>query len=336
MNKTSFYFLLCLLVMMVSSGCVETIIMDPHEENLPVAVTCVLEAGRSKQALYLQYVKGKSQEEYIPVENAKVYIKESSLLGKTFEFYHTSGCIWEIQESPFTVIVPDMTYTLYVEIPGRETITAETTIPSNRNIPQVVMYSRDRETETILDRYDDVYFQMNCEEGTKTAPVWIYAFKGKHTDNESAESRYPFLVTDHPNADPINITGEKFSSLVIEGGPGPDDFYLKSTWPVYKEMPQKMPNLPLYEGFVRIDHLDGSYFHLLAGPLKYRESYQDHFDFFFVSEEYDNYLRTIFIKNHRLDNNMTNVFSTENIYSNVKGGVGIFGGVSRNPIQFLI
>lgn len=310
--------------------------MDPHEENLPVAVTCVLEAGRSKQTLYLQYVKGKSQEKYIPVENAKVYIKESSLLEKTYEFHHTSGCIWEIQESPFTVILPDMTYSLCIEIPGRETITAETTVPSNRIIPHVVTYYRDRETETYLDRFDDVFFQMDYEEGTKTAPVWIFASKGKHTDDELAENRYPFLVTDHPNADPINITGEKFSSLVIEGGPGPDDFYLKSTWPVYKEMPQKKPNLPLYEGFIRIDHLDGSDFHLLAGPLKYKESYQDHFDFFFVSEEYDNYLRSIFIKDHRQNKVLTSVFSTENVYSNVKGAVGIFGGISRNNIQFLI
>ena len=58
-------------MMMVSAGCVETIVMDPGEEDLPVMVNCVLEAGFGKQTLYLQYVKGKSRSEYIPIENAR-------------------------------------------------------------------------------------------------------------------------------------------------------------------------------------------------------------------------------------------------------------------------
>ena len=76
-------------------------------------------------------------------------------------------------------------------------------------------------------------------------------------------------------------------------------------------------------------------FHLLAGPLSYMESYQDHFDFFFVSEEYDKYLRSVYILNTQLDNNFTSVFSTDNAYTNIEGGVGIFGSETTYRVFFL-
>ena len=71
---------------MVPAGCVETIVMDPGEENLPVMVNCVLEAGFGKQTLYLQYVKGKSRSEYIPIENATVRMEASEGLIRQIEF----------------------------------------------------------------------------------------------------------------------------------------------------------------------------------------------------------------------------------------------------------
>ena len=327
--KARTYFLF--FMMMVSTGCVETIVMDPDEENLPVVVSCILEQGQSKLTLNLQYVKGKSMDEYIPVEDAKVYIKELKGFERTVDFKHSEGSVWVTRPDPFFSILPQMSYALYIEIPGREMIMAETTVPSNRVIPEVVKKWSDTVAEI-----EDFYFQTGLEDGSQTAPVWIFATKGKHTDGESKKNRYSLLVTDHPYADPVNATGLRFSDLPIEGDPVPPDTHLMYTWPAFKEMRRRMPDLPLYEGFIRLDHLDNNPFHLLAGPLRYKESYQDHLDFFFVSEEYDRYLRSVYIKDRQLETDLTSIFSTDMVYTNIKGGIGIFAGISRNNLMFLV
>ena len=56
-----------LAFMMVLTGCVETIVLDPGEKGLPVMVNCLLTPDSNVQTLYLQYVKGKSANEYIPI-----------------------------------------------------------------------------------------------------------------------------------------------------------------------------------------------------------------------------------------------------------------------------
>ena len=332
---------------MVLTGCVESIVMDPGEDDLPVMVNCVLEAGRGKQTLYLRYVKGKSMSEYIPVENATVRMEASEGLIREIEFKYVGDSKYEAgpevhisQNFPVTLqIGQKVTYTLSVEIPGRETIRAKTTVPANASPSYYSDYF-----ENAVDFYFTCGMPIDRESQDKadepaiyTSPVWIFASKWKHAANESAKNRYPYLVTDHPFADDFNSTGLEFSDLVIEGDPDPDDISapFKNTWPAFKGMRQRMPDLPLHDGFIRIDHLDNKPFHLLAGPLRYMESYQDHFDFFFVSEEYDKYLRSVYILNTQLDNNFTSVFSTDNAYSNIEGGVGIFGAVFRDSRMFL-
>lgn len=306
---------------MVLTGCVETIVMDPGEEDLPVMVNCVLEAGREKQTLYLQYVKGKSRSEYIPVENATVRMETSEGMIREIEFKYVGDSKYEA--GPEIQIGQSVTYDLFVEIPGRETITARTTVPAN-DCP----YWDEKYIEDSSDTYIDLFFQRKNIQ--PSSPVWIFAGKGRHSENEPAQDRYPYLVTDHPYADNFNNTGLLFSDLSIDGGPDPEDTneYVKYAWLGTMKMRQMMPGLPLHDGFIRIDHLDNKQFHLLAGPLKYEALW--HYDFYFVSEEYDKYLRSVYILDKQLDNNYSSVFSIDNIYTNIEGGVGIFGAVFRD------
>lgn len=318
-------FIPTLFVTMVLTGCVETFVMDPHEKDLPVVVNCVLNAGKGgTQTLYLQYVKGKSMDTYIPITDAKVYIK-SSRSNRITEFLYIEGNEYETSD-PFLSIGQGETYTLWVEIPGRETIMASTAVPLAVS-PDLHSYSEDKDTVTFNAPFDDLYYRADLESTVKSSPVWVFANKWKHVYGESEDNRFPYLVTDHPYADQFNITSLKFSDLVIEGGPESGDTHLRYTWPTLYIMRQKMPNLPVYDGFIRIDHLDGTPFHLIAGPLKYKESYQDHFDLFFVSEEYDKYLRSVYTRTYRMGHDLTSVYSTGDTYSNIEGGVGFFGSV---------
>jgi hypothetical protein len=57
--------------------------------------------------------------------------------------------------------------------------------------------------------------------------------------------------------------------------------------------------------------------------------------FSFVSDEYDEYLRSVYIKNSKTKHDFTSIYSTESVYSNIEGGVGIFGSETNYRIGFL-
>lgn len=302
--------------------------MDPHEADLPVAVYCVLEAGRAKQTLYIQYVKGKEQNDYIPVVNAKIFMRDG--WGRIIEFFHVENNVWQTADNPFYEIGTG-TYVLYIEIAGRETLEAVTTVPERRTPTSYIITTDGSSEEDVAS--SDFYYKYDTDDNFY-CPVWIVAVKGSHHEEEDITLRYTDIVTDHPNADSFTINGRKFSSLTIDGDPGRGSF-LYRTWAAFKTMQHTMPDLPMYSGIVRIDQWDGRPFHMIAGPLRYKESYRDHFDYYFLSEELDLFLREAYIKDQSLDSNLTNVFSVENMYTNIRGGVGIFGSYNRDYVLLL-
>lgn len=311
------------LLLMIFTGCVETITMDPEEENLPVMVNCLLSPDLKVQTLYLQYVKGKSAEDYVPVIDAEVYITAEFFPHRTdtLFFHYVEGNKWESQDTPGIIIEGGKQYSLFVKIPGRDLIRAETTCP--------VAFRPECRSEVYESHYS-IYFELYIDLRYKgkeiyTCPVWVFA-KGKHKKYEECDEYYPYLVTDHPYADDFNINGLKFKDLSLDGEF--DGHCMQISWPAFMDMRRMMPDLPLHDDFVRIEHLDAERFHLLAGPLEYPktgEPHQDYFLFKFVSKEYDKYLRSVYVKKRKLEHDLTAIYSTEDIYSNIEGGVGIFG-----------
>lgn len=322
------------LLIAILTGCVETIVMDPGEEDLPVMVNCLLTPDSDVQMLYLQYVKGKSAMDYIPIIDAKVYVTAVFILQPdTLYFHHVDGNRWESEDDPMKRIKGGRHYNLTVEIPGRDIIQAETTSPiAYRPYP----YSDLAEAPSMDDH--TIYYQIRLSSEkplTRTSPVWVFA-KGKHKTYELCDEYYPYIVTDHPYADDFNINGKKFSDLSLTGDF--DGHCMAISWPAFHNMRRMMPELPLHDEFVRIEHLDTNRFHILAGPIEYPmegEPHQDHLVFSFVSDEYDEYLRNVYIKNRKTEHDITSIYSTESVFSNIEGGVGIFGSETTYRIGFL-
>ena len=111
----------------VLTGCVETIVMDPGEKDLPVVVNCLLNPNDTTHTLYLSYMKGKSAEEYLPVSDAEVFMECSNIGKWRMEFHYVEGNRWESIGANFVQAYG--IYNLFVVIPGRDTIRASTTIP---------------------------------------------------------------------------------------------------------------------------------------------------------------------------------------------------------------
>lgn len=316
----------------VLTGCVETIVMDSGEEDLPVVVNCLLNPNDTTHTLYLSYMKGKSAEEYLPVSDAEVYMECSNIGKWRMEFHHVEGNRWESIGANFVQAYG--IYNLFVVIPGRDTIRASTTIPQRYSI----QFIRDLDSSDSLTVYCGIdKIQGGVEQNIMTSPVWIVARKEAHSKVESLHSNYPYIVTNHPRADDFNVTGSKFSDLPLEGIF--DGWCMQRTWPAYKYMKKTMPDLALHDDFVRIEYLDTTRFHLLAGPLvypPYMTPHPDHFDFYYVSEEYDRYLRSVYVHNQSLDSSMSYVYSTSNdLYTNIFGGFGIFGSMINEYVWFM-
>ena len=316
------------------TGCIESIIMDPGEDDLPVMVNCLLVTDSEVQTLFLQYVKGKSVKDYVPVTDAKVYITAVfTTVYDTLHFHYSGENRWKSQNDPGKRITAGKRYRLTVEIPGREIISAETVSPIAY---RPYLYTDLHEVNS-MDLHT-VYYQIRPLPSEKqdliTSAVWIFA-KGRLKTLEDCDEYYPYIVTDHPYADDFNINGRKFSSLPINGDF--DAHTMAVTWPAFLNMRRMMPELPLHDEFVRIEHLDTERFHILAGPLEYpaRGPHQDYFLFSFVSDEYDEYLRRVYVKNRKLENDITSIYSTDNMYTNIEGGVGIFGSVTYYRVGFL-
>lgn len=177
---------------------------------------------------------------------------------------------------------------------------------------------------------------------------------------ESSHGFCERVVTDHPGADNFNLLSGTVSDLNIvnvsensEKGyqwfrlPSGQDLFdlLQYVVPNYAQWCRFLcPNLPIHKQFVRIDHPSGFLNGVREEDLK--TSYQFSTSSFlifgdydnyssgvepfllevrFLSNEYDAFLRDLHVKNMSRDNFIISSYDRNNVYTNIHGGVGIFG-----------
>ena len=158
------------------------------------------------------------------------------------------------------------------------------------------------------------------------------------------------VVTDHPCADNFNLVSGKVTDLDIVNVPANTQVRrsfiteLSRLLNYTQWIPQMCPDLPLHKGFVRIDQPEGftngltdedfktSYlstsgsFLILGDYSNYLVGVEPFLiEVRFLSDEYDAFLRDLHIRNLSRDNFVLSTYDTNNIYSNINGGVGVFG-----------
>lgn len=374
--------LILLILLMMLSSCIEYVNLDSREE-MPVVVNCVLTRD-TVQTLRLYRMRVLSETGNAPVEEATVFLQGKDNNGKfqtVAEFHRTEGINWEVKFQPEY----DTDYGLLIKIPGKEDITATTHFPEDLRLikcrrwafwedeidiigipttPVCIMYTAEvrkgkRYTEwNELKKKDGTPFKAYLQVCENPCKFWVFP----HTDTTSVRptgkplnifneefyqysgSRQAFakhIATNHPGADRFNITAKRLENLSYWSRPmiqGETDY---SGWCLYL-----CPDIPVFDGFVRIDHpadyrngltekdlevnynssdrcfyLEGDYsdnFDPLTGPSFLNEVH-------FVSEEYDTYLRALYVKLQNKNDFVLSSYDYDNVYSNIKGGTGIFG-----------
>lgn len=163
-----------------------------------------------------------------------------------------------------------------------------------------------------------------------------------------------YIATSHFCADDFNLTTLYVRDLPCFSKDSIDvmDKWLKEQLAWY---PAKLGDLQLHQGFVRIDipkdyrsgqsqeeltdtpvYSDKSFALARSFPTSWPNDdgpYQEQgglYDIYILSDEADNYFKDVYRKHLNKDNFLFE-YDTENIYSNIEGGVGVFGAmIHRN------
>lgn len=341
--KKSFLILVALLLF----GCVEPIVLDPGEKDLPVMVYCVLKnniilgrAEKTVQTLNLMYVKGKSQADYIPVVEATVYLEGDE---KKIPFAYKDGDLWET-EAMF--IKSGVEYVLKIEIPGRGLISAKT---------QTIQGSSFDVRRLPLGEKREPFYQVFAEfqfweDAPENEAIWVTAGEQTGPSEEDTEQLI-YLTTNYPHADGFNIMGKRYSELSFRGTAGSDMGKMYES--IFNFAKKEIADYPLYDKFVRIGNFkSGESFFIVPGPL-FEPRNQVPVSYFYngspdarpwrysflnvycVPEEYDKYLREVYTKSKSLEHDLTSAYDTSNLHSNIEGGVGIFTNCDVYKMPFL-
>ena len=156
------------------------------------------------------------------------------------------------------------------------------------------------------------------------------------------------VVTDHPFADSFNIVDTKINDLRFFQVPYNSHILRLSSFSTIVNInisqwcAYALKDLPVHKEFIRIDQpkafnngvadLKNSYqfsenSFLLFGDY---ENYQAGIEPFvievrFLSDEYDRYLREAYMREKTKNDFILSVYGKENLYTNINGGLGIFG-----------
>lgn len=170
----------------------------------------------------------------------------------------------------------------------------------------------------------------------------------------------PILIMDELGRRPEDKNWQSW--LSDRGKLWQENFYFTNIAQWYRIL---TPDIPLHKGFLRISHpafydnglseekiKNSCYFSSKCFILvaDYCESYGLLFDgnhgygqmphtneIHFVSEEYDNYLRDVYLAKQKMDDFILSAYELKEIYSNINGGLGIFGADNKtwDEIQFI-
>lgn len=321
--------------LLIVSSCVETITLDSNEEQ-PVVVYCILQDSDT-QSMDLFYAKGKSQSDYQPVTDATVELFCGE--EKVAEFTKSDGVKWS---SPFK---PEYgkTYQLVISIQGSDSpITAVTRMPDRVEVDcwmkrrwyndfNYIFYSYEIRTH---DRRPGQYDYF----GSPYLHSYYAWFFSKNNKN---------VATSHPYADHFNISQSSVSNFEFINKLNDSPIWSIMHTELFGWVSQYCKDLPVFNSFVRIPvptnfnngFTDSETVYIpLYSPLSFilindydlrNDSFElgARYDVYFLSEEYDLYMKQLYTKTVLNKDNFLSVFDTENLYTNIRGGFGIFGAV---------
>ncbi len=298
------------LVLLALTGCVRDVVLDAGERP-KVVVECVL-TDSSPQELWLSFTKGASLAEAPELTEASARLIDLTNNYPAGEFRHRNDGIWVLDYAA----EPEHNYRLEVEVPGYELVWAEQTMPERVVVETKVEYLfPPLWSSSIAIGWSVVTYRvLNTD-----MPVWIYGILDRGSDG--GDMYVERICTDYPDVDVFNLTGDCYTPEIVYHAS--DHAYTAEYGSLYGRS--------LHRRFLRIPSVSSDRWFYVSGDFLVENGLGDESEwprgwqvrFSSFSQDYDIYLKQALSAANTSD--LTSVFARDNLYSNVHGGIGIFG-----------
>ena len=320
-----------LLLLPLAIGCVRDVVLDAGEKP-QVVVECVLTES-SPQELRLSFTKGASLAEAPELTEATAWLTDLTDDYPAGEFRRREDGVWVLDYAA----VPRHSYRLEVEVPGYDLVWAEQTMPEGCKIycSSYAPYQFDDSQPKYKNMVGTEYHYATLSYNT-----WIYGMN--YDERTGAFQVADEICTDNEFVDNFNLTGGTYIPETSD-----TDYYGRE---LPSELYPYLSGASLHRKYLRIKkndsgkvflisgYFDGPYYYYLEWPYGPREPYEDegYLVFLSVSDDYDRYLREAVVKVSEAGlSDITMIFSRENIFTNINGGVGIFGAQIKKTGQWM-
>ncbi len=347
MTQNRSYFCLLLLLAGLFTSCVKDVILDAMEDP-QLAVYCVLSQD-STQTLKLSWTKGASRAEAPRVTEANAVLTDLTENLVVGSFERISESDWQLEYAA----IPGHHYRLDVTVPGRDPIWAEQTMPAKffwgfkagLRIPKEDLPGLNFDIKRLtsyVSWVDGITFGEVRAEGlfyrcAFSSAVWLYA------DTYDAESGQYIpvknLCTDYPYVDNINLTGK------IRPGAGVPEYVNSPNlgWGTYHDY--YLTGYPMHRDFLRFpkredwaqyngDDFDRVSYFAIDGDFKDPSttlSFESRVTIDALSDDYDRFLCEAYMHYYsELSSDMSTIYLRDNVFTNIHGGLGIFGCVTHH------
>lgn len=335
---------LALVLCLLHCSCEREITLEVDEKP-QVAVECVL-INEPVQTLRMCYTRQAAVPDVTYVESAAAELIDMTAGEPAGRFTYTGEGEWTLPCIP----QPGHRYRLEVSVPGYGLISAE------QDMPEIDVRAELWWGQTTHDPDDNVFGEEYDSEffiayHLRLLPeyTWIYAM---NCDRETGERTVAEnICTDFPYVDNFNLTGEVYSphvdTVILQG--------YRIPYAVYPDL----IGAPLHRRYLRVPHpnstiISDKHWLIVSGDFEGDYPYdnahlkqendgrvlepgptQGYIVFSAVSEDYDRYLmesiRLRLLQESSSISDMS-IFLRENIFSNICGGVGIFGARSEEKM----
>ena len=326
-----------MLIILPLASCIRDTELDSGERP-QVVVECIL-TNSPVQTLRLCFTKGASRErEPLTQADARLYdVSENKEAGR---FLFSDADIWTLRYEP----TPGHTYRLKVNVPGYEPVLAEQTMPEIH--VRAVYYWP---VFGSSDKYEYNSSPLIVYE-LESLPdfTWVYAMSW---DQLSGERRIADnLCTDFPYVDNFNLTGDVYDPQVDTVFQYGLEFHYAKYWPLkgasvrrkYLRIPY--PKTVDKNWLIVSGDMEGYFPYELNkqsqlvndGVVEDVEEGQGYVVFAAISKDYDAYLMdAIRIQLLQESSDLSSIYLRENIYSNITGGLGIFGARAEQKMVWM-
>ena len=316
-------------ILLLLSSCSREVTLETGEDV--VVVECILSCD-SVQQLNLSFTHPKSQK----VGNSMIAEAQATLFDETANV--TAGS-FQLSDDGWTLsysAIPQHTYRLDIDVPGHSHISAKQTMPKQVKINSFIwsMWSSQAGMSNLDFKYWENFWGTVFYVNDLPERTWISAIS--YSEAKGTYSVVDEICSDYPYIDNFNLKGDNYQPIHLEIDTcGKTLSYLVC---------EGLEGQPLHNKYLRTNMPQtereewGRYTFIICGSFfeqnnpKPDEPLGSKGGILFVStsEDYDRYLQeSIYYQQLQESDDMSSIYVRDNIFSNIEGGVGIFGAKTQ-------